>query len=381
MIINFDNAATTFPKPRAVRAAVDRAMMEYGGNAGRGGHLLTTKTSEQVFAAREAAAAFFGAKPENTIFCLNCTHALNTAIQGILQTGDHVIISSLEHNAVLRPVAALVREGKITCSIATVFPDDRQTLATFRSLLQPNTKAIICTLASNVTGQILPWREIGALCQEKGICMIADGAQACGVLPVQLSDGINILCTAGHKGLYGITGTGLLLTDTKFPIKPLMHGGTGSLSAKLEMPDFLPDRLECGTLNIAGILSMRAGIAFVQQRTVQQIFQHETACCEQFLRMLKTIPHIRIYREPGVSYVPIVSFTADSIPSEELAEALSQHGFCLRAGLHCAPLAHRSIGTADGGTVRFAPSVFNSGKEVNALGMAVRKCVEKGKVL
>ncbi len=371
-MINFDNAATTFPKPRSVRLAMERALLEYGGNAGRGGHQLTTKTSEQVFAAREEAAAFFGGKPENTIFCLNCTHALNLAIQGILQPNDHVIISSLEHNAVLRPVAAMVREQGIRCSIAPVSANDAETVAAFQERIRPDTKAIICTLASNVTGQILPYREIAALCQANDICMIADGAQACGTLPVQLSDGMNILCTAGHKGLYGATGTGLLLTDTKFPIKPLLYGGTGSLSAKLEMPDFLPDRLECGTLNIAGILSLRAGIAFVRQKTVNRIFRHETACCEKLLSMLQTMPQITVYRQPNVNYAPIISFNADGFPAETLAEALDQKGFCLRAGLHCAPLAHRSIGTMDGGTVRFAPSIFNTLPEVAALGNAIR---------
>lgn len=371
-MINFDNAATTFPKPRTVRMAMDRALLEYGGNAGRGGHQLTTKTSDQVFAAREEAAAFFGGKPENTIFCLNCTHALNLAIQGILEPNDHVIISSLEHNAVLRSVAAMIREQGIRCSIAPVSDNDEETIAAFQERIRPDTKAIICTLASNVTGQILPYRKIAALCRENGICMIADGAQACGTLPVQLSDGMNILCTAGHKGLYGATGTGLLLTDTKFPIKPLLYGGTGSLSAKLEMPDFLPDRLECGTLNIAGILSLRAGIAFVREKGVNRIFQHETACCEKLLSMLKTMPQITVYRKPNVQYAPIISFNADGFPAETLAEALDQKGFCLRAGLHCAPLAHRSIGTIDGGTVRFAPSVFNTLPEVTALGNAIR---------
>ena len=198
---------------------MEMAMLKYGGNAGRGGHQLTERTSEQVFAAREEAAAFFGGKPENTIFCLNCTHALNLAIQGIVQPNDHVIISNLEHNAVLRPVAAMVRERGVQCSIAPVSVDDKETIAAFRARIRPNTRAIICTLASNVTGQILPYRELAALCNEHDICMIADGAQACGTLPVQMSDGINILCTAGHKGLYGATGTGLLITDTKFPIK------------------------------------------------------------------------------------------------------------------------------------------------------------------
>lgn len=374
-MINFDNAATTYPKPRSVRDAVSRAMILYGGNAGRGGHELTERTSEMVYSVREAAADFFDAKPENTILCLNCTHALNTAIQGILEKGDHIIISNLEHNAVYRPVSALVKKGVITCTIVEVSSDDDKTLANIRRAIRPETKAVIFTMASNVTGQITPIRRIGALCNEMGICLIADGAQACGVIPVSLEkDNISILCTAGHKGLYGITGTGLLMTDCKFPIKPLMYGGTGSASSSPEQPDFLPDRLESGTQNIIGAASMGAGLRFLGQKGVKMVFDHETHLCEHFISGLSRMPEVTIYRKEKPSYVPIVSFNVEGSAPEETAEYLSQEGFGLRAGLHCAPLAHNSNGTPDG-TVRFAPSVFNSDREVMLLVQTVKKYV------
>ena len=374
-MINFDNAATTYPKPRSVRQAVAHAMVQYGGNAGRGGHILTERTSRMVYAVREQAAAFFDAKPENTIFCLNCTHALNTAIQGVLEPGDHVIISSLEHNSVYRPVAALVKTGTVTCTIAEVDEEDEVTVENVRQSIQPNTKAVVFTMASNVTGQITPIRAIAKLCKAHHICLIADGAQMCGVLPVSLEkDGISILCTAGHKGLYGITGTGLLLTDCEYPIQPLLYGGTGSASASPNQPDFLPDRLESGTQNIIGAASMGAGIAFLKQKTLPVIFNHEQRLCNLFLKGIAKIPEITVYRSPKASYVPIVSLNIKGVPPETVAEYLSKAGFCLRAGLHCAPLAHQSLGTAEG-TVRFAPSVFNSEQEVMLLVETLKKYV------
>ena len=263
MIINFDNAATTFPKPESVKRAVDEAMEKYGGNAGRGGHALAAATSEAVYSARETAAEFFGAEPENAVFAMNCTHALNMAIQGVMSDGGHMIISGLEHNSAARPAAKLASEGKITLSIAQVYPDDDATVESFRRLIRSDTKAIVCTLAGNVTGQITPYRRIGELCRERGICFIADGAQACGLLDIKMSDGINILCTAGHKGLYGITGTGLLITDGKYPIKPIIQGGTGTESMSLRQPELTPESLESGTVGVIGIMSLKAGIGFV----------------------------------------------------------------------------------------------------------------------
>lgn len=371
MIVNFDNAATTYPKPPEVRLAVETATARYG-SAGRGGHPLAARTSDLVYSAREAAAEFFGAQPEHVAFTLNCTHALNLAIQGIAQDGGHLVISNLEHNSVLRPIYALAKKGRIQYSIAAVKESADETVQSFRSQLRPDTKAIICTLASNVTGQILPWKEIAALCHEHGICMIADGAQACGILPVSLKDGINILCTAGHKGLYGITGTGLLITDGTFPLPPLMQGGSGSLSNLPEQPDFMPDCLEAGTINVIGAASIKAGLAFVRAQGIGNLYRRETALCEQLLKGLRSIPDAVVYRSPHAEYVPLVSFNLRGVPSEETAAQLGKRGFCLRAGLHCAPLAHHTLGTEEG-TVRFAPSFFSKPQDVRRLIQAVRE--------
>lgn len=368
---NFDNAATTYPKPLPVRRAAMEAIRNYGGNAGRGGHELAMRTSEALFSARETAADLFGAQTENTVFTLNCTHALNMAIHGVMKDGGHLIISSLEHNSAARPAFALAAEKRITLSIAEVFADAEQTVDSFRRLIRSDTKAIVCTLASNVTGQLLPYREIAALCRENGICFIADGAQICGIYDIKLETGINILCTAGHKGLYGITGTGLLITDGRFHVSPIIQGGTGSDSLKLFQPDILPDSLESGTPNIIGAVTVGAGINYINSYGMENIRRHEEKLCRMFISMLENTERITFYRDSNAEYAPIVSFNIDGFSSEEAASLLAEKGFCLRAGYHCAALAHASLGTKNG-TVRFAPSVFNTETEVKNLVLFVK---------
>lgn len=363
MMINFDNAATTYPKPLTVRRAAADAITYLGGNAGRGGHQLAMRTSEAYYNARETAADFFGAEPENTVFTLNCTHALNMAIQGVMAEGGHMIISSMEHNSAARPAVALAMKKQITLSVAEVFADNERTIESFRRLIRSDTRAVVCTLASNVTGQLLPYREIGELCRVHDICFIADGAQVCGIYDIKLSHGINMLCTAGHKGLYGITGTGLLITDGKYPISPIIQGGTGSSSLSLFQPELLPDSLESGTPNIIGAVTVGEGIRFIKSRGTDNIRAHEERLCRRFMAELSPLEGITVYRSQEAEYAPIVSFNVRGVSSEEAAEILSEKGFCLRAGYHCAALAHATLGTK-GGTVRFAPSVFNTEAEV-----------------
>lgn len=378
MLVNFDNAATTYPKPLQVRRAADEAIRRYGGNAGRGGHELAMRTSAALYSARETAAGFFGAEPENTVFTLNCTHALNMAIHGIMSGGGHLIISSLEHNSAARPAAELAMRKQITLSIAEVFPDKKRTIESFRSLMNNDTKAVVCTLASNVTGQILPYREIGELCRKRGICFIADGAQACGIIDVKLSDGINILCTAGHKGLYGISGTGLLISDGKFPIKPLMQGGTGNYSSSLHQPSELPESLESGTVNIVGAMTVKSGIEFVRNTGIDRIRAHEENICRTFMNGFEKCSGITIYRSPEAEYVPIVSFNAAGMMPESLAAKLADKGYCLRAGFHCSALAHSYLGT-ENGTVRFSPSAFSRASDAAELANTIKYITETEK--
>lgn len=375
MIINFDNSATTFPKPAYVRKAVASAVEKYG-SSGRGGHYIASETSKAVYSARETAADFFGAEPENVVFTLNCTHALNMAIQGIMSGGGHLIISGMEHNSSARPAVKLAHDKKITLSVAPVYPEDEKTIESFRRLIRNDTKAIVCTIASNVTGQILPYHEIAELCRRNNICFIADGAQACGIINVKMNDGINILCTAGHKGLYGITGTGLLISDGKYKINPIIQGGTGSSSQSLVQPDFLPESLESGTVGVIGIMSVKAGIEFVKNMGIDRIFRHEDNICRRFISELRKNKNITVYRSPSAEYVPIVSFNINGMKSETAAQILANQGYCLRAGFHCSALAHSLIGT-DTGTVRFSPSVFSREADSVRLADAISRIDKK----
>ncbi|MCQ2408640.1 MAG: aminotransferase class V-fold PLP-dependent enzyme [Oscillospiraceae bacterium] len=373
--VYFDNAATTFPKPPVVLRAFQNAARFAGGNPGRGGHILSRRAGETVYHARETAAALFGAEPENVVFTMNCTHALNLAIRGTLRKGDHVIISGIEHNSAARPVAAMAEDGLISYSVAPVSTDDAETVAAFRARIRPQTKAIICTLAGNVTGQIMPYRELGALCREKGLIFIADGAQGCGILPVTLQDGIHLLCTAGHKGLYGLMGTGMLISDGTVTLRPLMQGGTGTQSASLQQPTDLPEALEAGTVNVPGIAALDAGMQWIVQRGAAGIAAHENALCDMLTEGLRRIPGAVVYRDPNAKYVPVVSFAlADEMP-DDTAARLAEKGFCLRAGLQCAPLAHQTLGTP-GGTVRFSPSAMNTPEQVKWL---LSAAAERGK--
>lgn len=377
-MINFDNSATSFPKPAEVKKAVLTAMNRYGGNPGRSGHRLSIETAEAVYSARCAAADFFGAEPDNVVFTQNCTHALNTAIKGAAPGGCHIIISSLEHNSAARPVHALYKQGKCTYSVAKVSSDDSETVENFLRLINSKTRVIVCTVGSNVTGQIPPIERIAALCKKRGICFIADGAQACGVIPVRLGDGINIICTAGHKSLYGPSGTGLLVTDGKYNISPIMEGGTGSSSMELDQPDFLPDGLESGTVNTSGAIGLGAGIKFVKELGLDRIYTHESRLCGKLISALGQMKNVTVYRDDRVkNYLPVVSFNIDGIPANETAARLSDMGFALRGGLHCSGLAHTSLGTVPDGTVRFSPSVFSTESEVAALIYAIKSISEK----
>ncbi|MGN0666251.1 MAG: aminotransferase class V-fold PLP-dependent enzyme [Huintestinicola sp.] len=376
-MIYFDNAATTFPKPLPVMRAVGEAMVRYGGNPGRGGHSMSLAAGEAVYKVRERAAKMFGADPENVVFTLNCTHALNMAIKGIVDPGDHVIISSLEHNSVARPVNALTAEG-VSYSVFSASPDDEITLISIEKAITPLTKAVICTLGSNVTGQLLPYRRIGELCRRNDLIFIADGAQVCGTVSVSLrDDNINILCMPGHKGLYGISGTGMLISDGKYHISPIMEGGTGSTSLELAQPDFLPDSLESGTVNTVGIIALGAGMDFVMNTGMEKIRSHENHLCRILMEGLSEIDGVKIYRTPGAEYLPIVLFNIAGVTPEAASAMLSDEGFALRAGLHCSGFAHRSIGTLPDGGIRFAPSVFNNETEVRKLIMSVRRIRDK----
>lgn len=376
-MIYLDNAATTYPKPQQVAVSVNNAVRIYGGNPGRSGHALSLKTSQKIFEVRQKLADFFGAEMENVIFTSNCTHALNMAIKGVLSGGGHAIISQLEHNSVIRPVHALSLTGKVEYDVARVYEgDEEQTLHSFKGLICSSTKVIVCTHASNVTGMVMPIQKLGKLCREKGILLIVDAAQTAGVLPINMKEmNIDILCTAGHKGLFGTTGTGLMILNTATRLDTLMEGGTGSVSAQLEQPEFMPDRFESGTINTVGILSMGAGLSHIQSVGIDRIYQHEFFLCNLLYSQLKTIKHIKIYCKSyeKYRYAPIVLFNFEGINSLEVVEKLSKKGFAVRGGLHCAPMAHTMLGTEETGAVRVSPQYYNTRRDIMMLAAELKQ--------
>lgn len=365
-MIYLDNAATTYPKPVSVLHTAEKALYDYGANPGRSGHRLSLETSKQVFSAREKCAEFFGGETENTVFTLNCTHAINFALKGVcLSKGHcHVITSDLEHNSVIRPLHALYKQKRINYSIADSGDSDIQLLSSIESLIRRDTAVIVITAGCNVNGRITPLKDIAALCQKRNICLIADCAQAAGVIPLSLSDGINIICAPGHKGLYGPMGTGVLVTDGKYPLSTLIEGGTGSASGEIDQPDFLPDGFESGTINTPGAIALGRGVDFVNGKGIDRIYSHEMSLCDLFIKRVSNVAKIKLYRCESAKSLPVVSFTAENESSSVTADMLSQNGFYLRGGLHCNFLAHKKQGTLETGTVRLAPSVFNTRSDI-----------------
>lgn len=370
-MIYLDNAATTYPKPRSVYRLWQQAMSAYGANPGRSGHRFSADTAQAVYRSREQCARLFGAEPENTVFTLNCTHALNFAIKGIAHNGCHFVTSDMEHNASIRPIYAAAERFGGTLTLFEALEDHEQTLRNAERAIRSETCALVCTAASNVIGLRAPIKELAELCRRKNICFIVDAAQGAGILDLKMSDGINILCAAGHKGLYGPMGTGLMITDGKYPLSTIIEGGTGSASESLVQPDFMPDRFESGTINTAGVIALGAGAEFVRKRGQEAILSHELDLCERFCAGARRNGKIRLYNDithdNAGKYAPVVSFNIEGESSSEGAARLSRHGFYMRGGLHCAPLAHRKTGTLDGGTIRFSPSVFTTAQDVELL--------------
>lgn len=374
-MIYLDNAATTFPKPRRVVECVNTAMMKYGANPGRGSFDMAIKAADKVFECRETAAKMFNADGgEKVIFTQNCTHAINTVLKGLLHCGDHVIVSSLEHNAVMRPVQKLIERG-VTYSVATVYPDDnKKTLSSFENQIRRNTKMIICMHASNVFGVVLPIAEIGELCKKRGILFCVDAAQSAGIIPIDVKEmNISFLCMPGHKGLYGPMGTGMLIINSDAWLDTLTEGGTGNNSAQLEQPEDYPERLESGTINVPGIIGLKAGMDFVNECGINNLHRKETCLMQRVYDCLESIPNAVLYRpRPNENSVPLISFNLLGLDSSETGQLLSQKGIAARTGLHCAVMAHKQFKTQDSGTVRISPGAFNTVGQIEFLNKTLK---------
>lgn len=369
--IYLDNAATTYPKPEAVYAAMDRFAREKGGNPGRSGHRRSLQAGREVLRAREAVARLLGVKdPSRVAFTKNATEALNVVIQGVLARGGHAVITSLEHNSVWRPLEAMARREGISYTVVACSREGVLDVSALEEALRPETRLVACTHASNVTGGLLPLGDIAALAERHGIPLLVDAAQTAGRLALAPeSEGIQYLAFTGHKELFGPQGTGGLCIAPGCEIEPLLYGGTGSRSESEVQPDFLPDRYESGTLNAWGLAGLRAGVEFVLERGVEEVRRHEEELTGLLLEGLARLPGITVYgpRE-WERRIGIVSFNLNGFTSSELASRLDEaYGICVRSGLHCSPLAHRTIGTLQNGTVRASFSCMNTAEDVDHL--------------
>ncbi len=378
----FDNAATTYPKPRAVREAVQRALTQFGANPGRGGHEMAYATAEEIYNVRTAISDFFDlGAPENVIFTKNCTEALNLVIKGLARQGGHFVCSDLEHNAVTRPLEALKLRGICTWDAAKTGETDEQAVTGFETCIRKNTVALICTGASNVFGKALPLEKLAVLAHAHGIPLVADLAQTAGILPLSLRKaGIDFACAPGHKGLYGPMGTGILLCNSSQRLETLMEGGTGNQSAKLVQPENYPERLECGTLNVPGIAGLGAGVRFVAQKGISEIYTREKRMVRRIAASLGQMPQVQLYTDldsPTQRLAPLLSFNIRGKHSEEVGAELARRGIAVRAGLHCAALAHRTYQTEATGTVRICPSVFTKEQDVKSLLNSVFQIAKK----
>lgn len=383
-MIYLDNAATTFPKPAQVVSTAACAMRFYGANPGRGGHKISAKAGEAVFSCREKLAQMFSCSEERTVFTLNCTHSINLALKGILKKGNHVIISSLEHNSVLRPLETMREKGKITYDVAFVEPrDDQKTVSNFEKLIRPETRLIICTHASNVFGTVLPVKKLSALCKKHGLLFALDCAQSAGILPVNMEkDGIDIVCAPGHKGLFGPMGTGVLMFSNRVEIESLVQGGTGSLSLQKSQPKIYPDSLESGTVNLPGIAGLSAGLDFIRSCGGEKAIHEKEAYLIKTLKEdLSVIKNVTVFENMHSEiYSPVLSLLVNGEHSEQTAQKLDDRNIAVRAGYHCSYLAHNFCKTTRSGTVRVSPSIFNTKSDVKYFVFCLNLIAKNGKM-
>ena len=401
-LIYLDNAATSFPKPPRVLEAMTRFMTEVGANPGRAGHRLAKEAERIVWHTRESLARLFNvAKPERIVFSLNVTEAINTILLGFLQEGDHVITTAMDHNAVLRPLEFMRKKGHVSVDIV---PCDRQgflDLDVLKQCLKKNTALVAVNHASNVCGTLQDIRAIKGIIGE--IPLLVDTAQTAGCVPIDVErDGIDFLAFTGHKGLLGPQGTGGVYIREGLSVRPLKRGGTGSVSESLDQPDFLPDALESGTQNNVGIAGLGAGVDYLLERGVADIMKHEQALTAALLKKIRHLPGISVYGPlDATRQTATLSLTFDSIlpdgedqslggcgainlawmeegrdPGEIGALLNDSFDILVRAGLHCAPLAHKVLGTFPEGTIRLSMGVFNTLEEVALVAEAIQRIVE-----
>jgi cysteine desulfurase family protein len=378
-MIYFDNAATTWPKPPAVAEAMVHFLDEVGANPGRAAHRRAVESGRIVYDAREAVADLFNAPdPLRVVFGANVTEALNLALRGYLRPGDHVITSGMEHNSVMRPLRALERQG-VELTVVACSPEGFLDPADVEAAIRPHTVMIALNHASNVVGTLLPVAEVGRIAREHDLLLLVDAAQTGGAYPVDVqAQQIDLLGFTGHKSLHGPMGTGGLIIGERVDVerlRPLKRGGTGSNSELEEQPDFLPDMCESGTANAVGLAGLGAGVRWVLERGVEAIRAHEMEMTQWLIDELWDIEDVKVYGGLNAAcQTATVSFNIIGMPPSEAGLRLDEeHGVMCRVGLHCAPAAHKTIGTFPDGTVRFGLSAFNTLEEVAIAVEAVRE--------
>lgn len=384
-IIYLDNAATSWPKPPEMLAAMMEFNNQIGANPGRSGHRLSVQAARVVYAVRERLALLFNAPDAlRVIFSANVTTAINLALQGLLQPGDHVVTSSMEHNAVMRPLRALEERG-VELSVMACSAQGELDPQDVRRALKSNTRLIALNHASNVVGTLLPVREVGALAQRHGALLLVDAAQTAGVIPIDMqADHIDLLAFTGHKALYGPMGTGGLVLGERVDIdqlQPLVRGGTGSRSEHEQQPDFVPDKYESGTANAIGLAGLGASLAWLTEQTTERIREHEIYLTRQILQALSGIEGVRVYgTQDPQRQTAVVSITIDGWDNGRLGQLLDErYGILCRVGLHCAPAAHRTIGTFPQGSLRFGFGYFNTTEHVDAVVAALKEVMHERK--
>ncbi len=374
-MIYLDNADSSHPKPPAVHRAVAEAL-ELGANPGRSGHGRALEAARRIHGAREAVARLLGvADPARIVFTLNGTHALNLALKGLLRPGDHVVTTVMEHNSVLRPLAGLERRG-VEVTRVQADREGRVRVADIEAALRPRTRLVALVHASNVSGTLLPAAEVGRLCRRKGVVFLLDAAQTAGAVPIAVEEvGCHLLAAPGHKGLLGPQGTGVLYVHPDLALEPLLEGGTGTRSEAPAMPAEMPEALEAGTLNTPGIAGLGAGVEHLLDRGVDRVRRQEEEILAWLLPELARVPGLVLYgpTDPA-ERVAVVSFNLEGHDGAFVGFALDErHGIAVRVGLHCAPLAHRALGSFPAGSVRASFGPFSTPEDAEALVRALHE--------
>lgn len=383
MKIYLDNAATTFPKPNKVMNSILNYMTQIGSNPGRGASSSSLEGNRIVFECRESIANMFNFPTiENVIFTSNITQSLNTIIKGVVKNGWHVITSSMDHNATLRPLCALKEKGVIDLTILNCSSEGVLDIEDFKNSIKPNTKLVVLSHASNIIGSIQPLEQIGAICKERGIFFVIDSAQTAGVLNLDFKKlNCNALAFTGHKSLLGPQGIGGFIIDDKLNevTTPFIEGGTGSVSSDVIQPLFLPDKFESGTINTPGIAGLLAGIEFINEKGLHYIHDYEKELCQKFIDGALNIDSIDVYGFKDASLrTSTISLNSSKIDNAELGFILdNEYGIITRTGLHCAPLAHKTIGTYPQGTLRFSFGIFNDVKDVDYTLCCLSKVIKR----